>query len=201
MTTQPAETGHSLNSPWWRSHRAWWIAGIAVLLAMLVVFLLEGLGRPTLTPYGAFLDQLEADNIAAVTFRGVEISGQFRHPIVDATAADATLRDTFGSRVPDFGDPTLIPELRKHHVAIDVSAASRWTSLLAGLPWPMLLFIGAAGVAALVRLVRGGKAQSQSAMTVHPMQAIFGYVSKLFAKPPGVKPVAREQDEPKTLQE
>lgn len=199
MTTQPAETDHSPNAPWWRSHRAWWIAGIAVLLAMLIGFIIEEAGRPALTPYGGFLDQLDADNIAAVTFRGMEIGGRFRRPIVSATSSGTIANDAFSSRVPDFGDPTLIPELRKHHVVIDVVAASRWTSLLAGLPWPMLLFLGAAAIAALVRLARGGKAQSQSITTAHPMQAILAYVSRLFAKPPpAAKSVAGEDNEPKS---
>ncbi len=200
MTTQPAETDHSLHAPWWRSHKAWWVAGIVVLLAMLVGFIIEEAGRPPLTPYGGFLDQLDADNIAAVTFRGMEISGRFRRPIASASSSDAIPRDAFSSRVPDFGDPALIPELRKHHVAIDVAAASRWTSLLAGLPWPMLLLLGAAGIATLVRLVRGGKAQSQSATTLHPMQAVLAYVSRLLANPAAAaKPVAREDNEPKNL--
>jgi hypothetical protein len=38
-------------------------------------------------------------------------------------SADSTQRDTFSTRVLDFGDPALIPELRKQHVAISVSDA------------------------------------------------------------------------------
>jgi hypothetical protein len=48
----------------------------------------------------------------------------------------------------------------------------------------MLLFIGIALVAGLIRLVRGGKAQSGSAMPTHPMQGMIGLVSGLFGKKP-----------------
>jgi hypothetical protein len=86
------------------------------------------------------------------------------------------------SHVPDFGDPTLIPELRKQHVAIDVTLSTSWTRMFAGLPLPMLLFIGAALIAGLIRLVRGGKTQSGSTMPMHPMQGMVGLVSDLFGK-------------------
>ena len=196
--TQTADTDHPISVPWWRSQRTWWIGGIVFLLVMLIGFFIEEAARPALTPYGGFLDQLEADNVAAVTFRGVEIKGRFRRPAVSATSADAIPRDTFSSRLPDFGDPTLIPELRRHHVAIDVAAASRWTSLLTSLPWPMLLLLGAAALAALVRLVRGGKAQPQFTTTVHPMQAVLAYVSRLFANsPPAANSLGREDKEPR----
>jgi len=76
----------------------------------------------------------------------------------------------------------LLAELRKQHVVIDVASSSSWTRLLAGLPWPMLLFIGVALVAGLIRLIRGRKAQSGSTMPTHPMQGVIGLVSGLFGK-------------------
>jgi hypothetical protein len=72
--------------------------------------------------------------------------------------------------------------LLKHHIAINVSAPSPWTSLLARIPWPMLFFPGVVLVAGLVRLVRGGKAQSESSVPMHPMHGIVGLVSGLFTK-------------------
>ena len=202
MTTPLSEADKALSAPWWRSHRAWWVAGIVVLLAMLIGigfgFIVEQGGRPSLTPYGAFLDQLDAGNVAAVTFRGMEIDGRFRHPIAGASPADPTRRDAFSSRVPDFGDPTLIAKLRRHHVVIDVAAASHWISPRVGLPWLILLLLGAAVITALVRLARGGKTRSQPGSNAQPMQAVLTSVSRLFVKPPRVEePAARKSNEPK----
>ena len=125
-------------------------------------------------PYGAFLDQLEVGNIASVTFRGTQVDGSLKHALGDAASNGAAQRNTFRSHVPDFGDPTLLTELRRQRVAIDVTSSSSWTRLFAGLPLPMLLFIGVALIAGLIRYLRGGKAQSGPAMPAHPMQGMIG---------------------------
>ena len=59
---------------------------------------------------------------------------------------------------------------------------SSWTRLLAGIPLPMLLFLGFIVVAAIVRFMRGGTAQSGAAMPTHPMQGMIALVSSLFGK-------------------
>ena len=108
-----------------------WFIGIAAVLALVIGVVVEETGKRAPMPYGAFLDQLEAGNVASVTFQGTEIDGRFKHPL-DATLPTGTAqRDTFRSRVPDFGDPALIPELRKQHVAIDVSVHLRWIKMRA----------------------------------------------------------------------
>ncbi|MDA8255637.1 MAG: ATP-dependent metallopeptidase FtsH/Yme1/Tma family protein [Betaproteobacteria bacterium] len=107
----------------------------AVLLIVLLV--IEQADQPGLTPYSAFLDQLDAGNVASVTFQGTEIGGRYKHPSGSALPSGTNAgRDTFRSRVPDFGDPMLIPELRKQHIVINVSSPSQWSSLLTHLPWP-----------------------------------------------------------------
>ena len=167
-----------------RISRAWWLVVIVAVAAVLVVIAVEKSAKAPSTPYSMFLDQLDAGNVASVTFRGTEIDGRFKHPLIDAPAGGAVKENVFRSRVPEFGDPTLIAELRKQHVAIDVaSAAASWTRLLSSLPWPMLLFFGAMLVVSLIRLVRGGQGQSGSAMPTHPMQGVIGLMSGLFAKP------------------
>ena len=167
--------------PWWKRPPFWFIV-IAAVITLVVVFVTETGNKPAPTPYSTFLDQLEAGNIASVTFRGTQIDGSLKHALADAASNDTTQRSTFRSHVPDFGDPTLLAELRKQHVVIDVASSSSWTRLLAGLPWPMLLFIGIALVAGLIRLVRGGKTQPGTAMPTHPMQGMIGLVSGLFGK-------------------
>jgi hypothetical protein len=118
---------------------------------------------------------------------------------LDSTTASGTAqRDTFRSRVPDFGDPTLIAELRKQHVVIEVYSPSQWLSLIGRLPWPMLLFLGVMIVVGLVRLLRGGQAQSGPAATMFPGHRIIGLVSGLFGKQPqAASPSTRDGDEHK----
>lgn len=186
--------------PWWKRPPIWFIA-IAAVITLLIVVVNETDGKPALTPYSTFLDQLEAGNVASVTFQGTEIHGRYKHPLDSADSAPSggtAQRDTFSSRVPDFGDPTLIPELRKRHVAVDVNPPSQWTSLLARIPWPMLLFVGVVMIAGLVRLLRGGKAQSGPAAPALPAHGMMGLVSALFAKKDeAAGPPTQDSDEPK----
>jgi ATP-dependent Zn protease len=179
--------------PWWKRPPIWFIA-IAVVLALVIGIAaeIETTGKAAATSYSVFLDQLEAGNVASVTIQGTEIRGRFKRPM------DGAQRDAFSTRAPDFGDPALIPELRKQHVAIDVSSPSPWTSVLARIPWPMLAFLGVVLVAALVRLLRGRKATSGSAGPTMPAHGMMGLVSGLFAKKDeAASPPARDNDEPK----
>jgi len=183
--------------PWWKRPPFWFIVIAALLL--LIMFVIEHTDKPTLTPYSVFFDQLDAGNVAGVTFQGTEIDGRYKHPLDNAPpGGDKTPRDTFSSRVPDFGDPALLPELRKHHVPIYVSSPSQWSSLFGHLPWPMLLFLGAVVIAGLFRLLRGGKMQSGSVASTLPAHGMMGIVSRLFAKPDqAASPPTNDGDEPK----
>jgi cell division protease FtsH len=183
--------------PWWKRPPLWFIAIVAVLL--LVVAVMEQTGKRAATPYSAFLDQVEAGNIASVTIQGTEITGRFKHPLDGSPSGGGTAQsDSFRTRVPDFGDPALIPELRTQHVAIDVKSPSAWTWLLGRVPWPMVIFVGAILVAGLVRLARGGKAQSGSAPPTLPAHGMIGLVSGLFAKRrPDASTTTRDSDEAK----
>jgi len=193
------ETAVHCQRPWWKRPPFWFVV-IAVVLALGIGITMEESARRAPMPYGTFLDQLEAGNIASVTFRGTQIDGSLKHPLSDAASNAAAQKNTFRSHVPDFGDPTLLAELRKQHVVIDVASSSSWTRLLAGLPWPMLLFIGVALVAGLIRLVRGGKAQSGSAVPTSPMQGMLGLVSGLFGKKPqAAEPSAHDSGGPTSL--
>ena len=107
--------------PWWMRPPVW-LLGIVLVTRRLGI--VEIIGRPAATPYSTFLDQLDAGNVASITFRGTEIDGRFKRPLNVGISNGATQADTFRSRVPDFGDPSLIPELRKQHVAIDVISSS-----------------------------------------------------------------------------
>ncbi len=158
-----------------------WLLGI-VMVALIIFAIVEATGIPAATPYGTFLDQLEAGNVDSVTFQGTQINGNFKHPLNAAAADGKAQTNTFRTRLPDFGDPSLIAKLRKQHVAIDVTSSTSWTRLLAGIPLPMWLFLGFIVVAAIVRFMRGGKTQSGSTIPMHPMQGMIGLVSGLFGK-------------------
>jgi ATP-dependent Zn protease len=178
--------------PWWKRPPVWFIAIAAVSLLIGVGIEIKTASQTPATPYGMFLDQLEAGTVASVTIQGMEISGRFKQSL------NSPRREPFSTRAPDFGDPTLIPELRKQDVAIEVSAPSPWTSLLAHVPWPMLVFLGVALVAGLIRLARGGAARSGSPASM-PSHGMMGLVSGLFAKQDeAANPPARDNDEPKS---
>ena len=163
--------------------RAWyrrppvWLLG--VVLAALVVFGVMEMGSgPATVRYSDFLDQLDAGNIASVTLAGTQIDGHFRQPVAGTSANNGAPLTVFRSRAPDFGDPTLLMELRKQHVAIGV-ASSRWLGTGAAailgvlaaflLAKPMLLIIAAAFIAGLVRVARGGKMDVHSILSMVPM--------------------------------
>lgn len=135
----------------------WIVAALALLTAAAAIVMSRAGVRPNLS-YSPFLDRVDARNVAAVTLRGTEIDARLRHAI--GAAPGVTASTEFASRVPDFGDASLIPLLRRHAVMIDVSAPSPWTWLLDRVPWPMLLFLAALLGAAAVRIVRGWHGQA-----------------------------------------
>jgi ATP-dependent Zn protease len=159
-----------------------WFIGIALVAAVLIIIAVEGSGSSAPVPYSAFLDQLEAGNAASVAFQGTEINGRWKQPLADASSSGAARSDRFATRVPDIGDPALIAELRRQHVTIDVNAPSAWVWLLGRVPWPMLFLLAALVVAGAVRLLRGGRTPSGSAM-VTPAHGMIGLLSGLFARP------------------
>lgn len=182
--------------PWWKRPPVWFIA--IVVLALISVAVVKQTDQPAATPYSMFLDQVETGKIASVTFEGLEIVGRFKRPLDNSPASGRAQRDSFRSRVPDVGDSTLITVLRKQHVAIDVAPPSAWTWLLGRVPWPMLILVGAMLAIGFIRLLRGGKAQAESAVPMLPAHGIPGLVSGLFAKPQaGESPSTRESDESK----
>ncbi|RWB97392.1 MAG: hypothetical protein EOQ56_23835 [Mesorhizobium sp.] len=98
-------------------------------------------------------------------------------------------------QVPDFGDPALIPELRKQHVMIDINVPSAWAWLLGRVPFPILIFLGIMVVGGLVRLVGGSRASSGSAMPTH---GLVGLLAGLIGKQQqAASPRAHENDETK----
>jgi ATP-dependent Zn protease len=172
--------------------RPWGLITIGVFALIIVGFVLVREARQTAPlPYSSFLDQLDAGNVASVSFQGTQISAQLKHP----TETSGKPQDSVITVVPGVGDPELISELRKQHVSIVVAAQS-WTSLFERIPWPIWLFGGALLLAGLRKLFRRGTAHPetdplQAGMPMHPMQGMMGLAAGLFAKPkPGAGPPA-----------
>ena len=183
--------------PWWKRPPVWFIAIAAVLV--LIFFAVEMGGREPAIPYGTFLDQLDAGNIASVAFQGTDIHGRFKHPVGDASGGGSAQREVFHSRVPDFGDPALIPELRRQRVAIDVTSPSPWAWLLGRIPWPMLVILAVVLVAVVVRMLRGGQVGPASAGPAIPAHGMIGLLAGLFANPrPAAHAPVRGSEEPRS---
>lgn len=91
-------------------------------------------------PYSEFSVLLSQDEIAAVTMRGNEISGEFRSP--QFLSDQQTNFARFETRVPDTGDSRLLERLEANEVIIQVEATddrSGLTIFLGMLPWLLLL--------------------------------------------------------------
>jgi len=175
--------------PWWAN--LWWVALLA-LIAWNVSFLFSNRANqhPVIAiPYSTFLSQLNDHNVASVSFQGNAIQGTFKQAITynpnannatspgapasapasasPSSSAGATAQlqtsDRFSTRVPDFGDPSLLPALKAENVEIKVNAEqgpSVWVVVLEQLlPWILLI-----GLFVLLNR-RAGQAQ----------QGIFGF--------------------------
>lgn len=176
---------HHCTRPWYMRPPVW-VLGL-VVVGLIIFGIVEAVGRPPATSYGNFLAQLDAGNVANVTFQGTRIDGRFKQPVA-ADTANGKQRTAFTSRVPDIGDPTLLPELRQAHVAIDVVASSNWTAWLGRLPWPMVIVIAFVLIAGFARLVRGRGAAAAGGMPMQPpMMRLF---SGLFGKQDQPTPTA-----------
>ncbi len=153
-----------------RALAMWWLAGIGVALLLVIGFAIRQGLQPAPVPYSAFLDELDAGDVASVTIHGTEIDARSKQG------------KTLVTLMPDFGDPALIPELRKERVTIMVASAS-WTSWFARIPWPLWLFGGAllfAGIRRLVQRGRGGSETPASSMPMHPMQGMLKAAAGIF---------------------
>lgn len=161
----------------WYKRPLVWI--VFVILAALVVFGVREMGGgPATIRYSDFLNQLDVNNIARVNFSGTQIDGHFNRPVAETGVANGAPLKVFRTYAPDFGDPTLLPELRKERVAISVGS-SQWlgTGIAAVLgvvgafilAKPMLFVIAAAFMAGLIRVLRGGKMDIRSILSMVPM--------------------------------
>jgi FtsH Extracellular len=180
-----------------------WVLGV-VLLGLAVFGIMGAVNRPAAMPYSDFLDQLDAGNVASVTFQGTRINGRFKHAIVAPAVNGAAPRDTFRTQVPDVGDPTLLPELRGEHVAIGVGSQGLGFGTIAILGVlgafllgkPMLLVIAGAFIVGLIGVLRGRKMDIHSILSTLPMfRSVPGHRNE-GSEPDGDSPRAGNRSVP-----
>jgi cell division protease FtsH len=111
----------------------WWIATI-VVLSWIAIWLAESrTSMQTAIPYSKLIAEVRDDNVSSVTISGDQITGSLTKP----------KKHQFTTVFPQtVGDPQLMPLLREHHVAVNVTEPSGqlFASLLNWLPF--LLFLG-----------------------------------------------------------
>ncbi|MDD3450405.1 MAG: ATP-dependent zinc metalloprotease FtsH [Gammaproteobacteria bacterium] len=116
-------------------------------LALFVAMLLLSTPREPATPeaeiaYTRFKSLVVNEQVQAVDLRGPVVRGRLRNPIMDDRSGRPA--EAFRTRVPDLGDPDLMPLLEEH--GVDVRALPPETgeggwgpALIATLPWLLLI--------------------------------------------------------------
>lgn len=168
---------HHCTRPWYLRPPVLVLGVVLLGLAAFGIVEFSNRPNPAALTYSDFLAQLDAGNVASVSFNGTLVDGKFKRPVGQAATNETAEKSIFRSEVPTIGDPTLLPELRQQHVIIDVVTSSGWLSWLGRLPWPMVLLLAFILVAGLIRLVRGKKTATSSVMPTHPM---IGLITGLF---------------------
>ena len=119
------------------------LIGVLMLFAYLAFQPGSFWGEPVYQmPYSAFKAEIDANNVKEVLLRGHEVDGSLNKR---APSQPSNIQGTrFHTRVPDFGDDTLLPTLEQHGVKVTVADTSRggWSALLIGiLPWALMIFL------------------------------------------------------------
>ncbi len=128
-----------------------WALALFIILPWLLQLL--GVGGPAQISYTQFREQLEGNNVTAVTVRGEEITGRFASEVAirpevgpeeDAGQGGEPLQITdFVTYVPSFGDRELMEKLSEHGVEVRTEPTSDTPVLLLLMNLlPFLLLIG-----------------------------------------------------------
>jgi cell division protease FtsH len=127
-------------TPFWRS-RGFWIYLVILLLLNYVISVLFTSGPPRITvPYTTFIQQVNADNVKAITAQGNSIQGDFKKSVTYGTASGVQ----FQTERPVFAQDNLLTLLQQHNAPVTATppgAGSPLLSLLISFG-PALLLIG-----------------------------------------------------------
>lgn len=118
------------------------IFGFAFLLAYYLLSISLIPGEPSYEiPYSQFKSLVHKGQVQEVEISGFEIKGKLQ--IMMSIGPQQEEADNFSTRLPSFGDETLIPALEAQHVDITISEEATkgtlMTLMLAMLPWVILL--------------------------------------------------------------
>ncbi|MEA2628731.1 MAG: hypothetical protein QOJ10_1191, partial [Chloroflexota bacterium] len=106
--------------PIWRNRR-WqvplrsWVALLALVFALNVLFAFCGAGAQSEIPFSDFVTQVKADNVTSAEFLGSQVIGQFVHPVRG--------KSDFLTEEPP-GDSGLVQLLLDHHVQVSATQSS-----------------------------------------------------------------------------
>src|SRR6266513_5617887 len=117
-----------------RSPRFWITLAILFAANIVISNVLFSAGQaPTVTiSYNAFLDQVNASNVASITSTGEAISGVAKKPVKDSSGTSST---KFQTQRPSFATDDLEAMLQQHDVVINAKDPNAPTPL-----WETLLF-------------------------------------------------------------
>src|SRR6266513_2660736 len=117
-----------------RSPRFWITLAILFAANIVISNVLFSAGQaPTVTiSYNAFLDQVNASNVASITSTGEAISGVAKKPVKDSSGTSST---KFQTQRPSFATDDLEAMLQQHDVVINAKDPNASTPL-----WETLLF-------------------------------------------------------------
>src|SRR5207245_672662 len=117
-----------------RTPRFWITLAILFVANILISNVLFSAGQPpTVTIcYNAFLDQVNAGNVASITSTGESITGVAKQPVKDSSGSSST---KFKTQRPSFANDDLQALLQQHNVVINAKDPNASTPL-----WETLLF-------------------------------------------------------------
>ena len=89
-----------------------WIALLVAMLLWNLLFAYLSSQQALQIPYSQFISQVDAGNVRSATFQGVQIQGQFAHPVQGQTY--------YQTQEPS-SDPSLVQLLLAHHVTVSAT--------------------------------------------------------------------------------
>jgi len=117
------------------------IVGQVLILLFFLVPLLTRFNGPSRLdlPYSEFKDQVAADNVESITMRGKDVEGVAKTEI---RRSDSPANKYFRTRIPEIGDPDLLPSLTSHHVTVRVLSDTGGLGALVINLLPVAILIG-----------------------------------------------------------